>query len=214
MAERGSGRPKGYFAADGERVPSVTTITGRFKDSGGLLYWANQQGLAGVSLAEAREAPTSTGHLVHSMVEAKLHGESLPQVTSLEALASYQAWLEWWEGSKLTVEATEIPLVSEEHRFGGTIDGILRDAKGRLCLGDWKTSAGIYADYLVQVAAYGILWQETEEPLEGGYHIVRFSKEHGDLEHRHFSHLDDAREMFLLLRQAYELDKSVKARAK
>ena len=29
----------------GNRLPSVTTIIGRFKESGGLLYWANQQGL-------------------------------------------------------------------------------------------------------------------------------------------------------------------------
>lgn len=212
---RGTGRPRGYFAVDGVRVPATTTILSRFKESGGLLYWANTQGLEGKTLEEARETATGTGHLVHSMVEAKIHGQPLPKVNSLDAISSYQAWLEWWEGSKLTVEATEIALVSEEHRFGGTIDGILRDAKGRLALGDWKTSAGIYVDYLLQIAAYGLLWDEVnDEKLTGGFHIVRFSKDHGDLEHRHFSHLDDAREMFILLRQAYELDKSVKKRAK
>lgn len=215
VATRGTGRPKGYFAADGVRIPAVTTILSRFKESGGLLYWANQQGLEGKTLEEAREPATGTGHLVHSMVEAKLHRQPLPEVKSLEAISSYQAWLEWWEGSKLTVEATEIALVSEEYRFGGTIDGILRDSKGRLALGDWKTSAGIYVDYLLQIAAYGLLWDEVnDEKLEGGFHIVRFSKDHGDLEHRHFSHLEDARDMFLLLRQAYELDKTVKKRAK
>ena len=215
MTVRGEGRPKGYFTTDGERVPGVTTITGRFKESGGLLYWANQEGLAGRTLQEAREPATSTGHLVHSMVEAKLHGQPLPDVTSLEALSSYRAWLEWWEGSRLEVVATEVPLVSEQHRFGGTIDTILQDSKERLCIGDWKTSASVYADYLTQVAAYGILWSElNERPLEGGFHIVRFSKAHGDLEHRHYSHLDEARELFLLLRRAYDLDKLVQKRAK
>lgn len=33
---------KGYYTADGQRVPSVTTILSRFKDSGALLWWANR----------------------------------------------------------------------------------------------------------------------------------------------------------------------------
>jgi hypothetical protein len=34
-------RPKGgYRNAEGVRVPGVTTIIGRFKDSGGLINWA------------------------------------------------------------------------------------------------------------------------------------------------------------------------------
>jgi hypothetical protein len=36
------------------RLPSVTTIIGRFKESGGPLYWANQQGLEGKTLDQAR----------------------------------------------------------------------------------------------------------------------------------------------------------------
>ena len=37
----------------GNRLPSVTTIIGRFKESGGLLYWANQQGLEAKTLDQA-----------------------------------------------------------------------------------------------------------------------------------------------------------------
>lgn len=33
---------KGYYTSSGLRVPGVTTIIGRFKDSGGLIHWANQ----------------------------------------------------------------------------------------------------------------------------------------------------------------------------
>ena len=38
--------PKGGYKLDGKRVPGTTTIIGRFKDSGGLLYWAFEQGKA------------------------------------------------------------------------------------------------------------------------------------------------------------------------
>lgn len=42
---------KGYFTSKGERVPGVTTILGRFKDSGALIHWANQ-----IAYAPWREA--------------------------------------------------------------------------------------------------------------------------------------------------------------
>jgi len=43
-----SGRPKGgYKLADGTKIPGVTTIIGRFKDSAALMFWAFAQGKAG-----------------------------------------------------------------------------------------------------------------------------------------------------------------------
>lgn len=33
---------QGYYNAKGERVPGVTTVLGRFKDSGALIHWANR----------------------------------------------------------------------------------------------------------------------------------------------------------------------------
>jgi hypothetical protein len=216
---RGSGRPKGYHNAAGKRVPGVTTITGRFKDSGGMIYKANEVGRDGLTLEEAWYSSGEVGHAVHKMVEANIHGARFLPVVAEEirekAMAAYEAWQDWFAGTKLTVEATEIPLVSEEYQFGGTIDCLLRDSSGRLCIGDWKSSNALYGDYLLQIAAYGLLWDETQdEKITGGYHLVRFSKSEGDLEHRHFRNLDNALRMFLLLREAYELDKEVKRRAK
>src|ERR1700731_1561533 len=58
----------------GNRLPSVTTIIGRFKESGGLLYWANQQGLEGKTLDQARVEVTTPGTLAHKAVEDHIHG--------------------------------------------------------------------------------------------------------------------------------------------
>jgi hypothetical protein len=215
---RGTGRPERYLTAEGKRVPSVTTILGRFKDSGGLIHWANTIGLEGITLAEARKAPLDAGSLVHRMIEADIHGTERPEVPEEYAEAvtnAYGAWREWMESYRMQVVATELALVSEEHLYAGTIDCVLRDSQGRLALGDWKAANAIYSDYLCQVAAYGLLWAENEdEALTGGFHIVRFSKTEGDMEHRYFPALDDALELFLLLRQAYDLDKIVAKRAK
>jgi hypothetical protein len=215
---RGTGRPKGYAAVDGKRVPSVTTILNRFKESGGLVYAANQVGLEGKTLDEAWYSAKSVGGFVHKAVEAQLHGEPAPDVPEEyleQTLAAFGAWQEWWDSSRFTVVATEVPLVSERYLFGGTIDSLLRDQKGRLSIGDWKSSSGIFTDMLLQLAAYGLLWEENEdEKLEGGFHLVRFSKTEGDLEHRHFQRLDEEQAMFIHLRSAYELDKNVKKRAR
>jgi predicted RecB family nuclease len=215
---RGTGRPEAYKTADGKRVPSVTTILSRFKDSGGLLYWANNQGLDGKTLAEARKAPLDTGSLVHRMIEAEIHGDERPEVPEEYAAgveSAYGAWREWMESYDMKIEATEWPLVSETYRFAGTIDLVMRDRQGRLAIGDIKAANSIYVDHLLQLAAYGELWNGSdEEQVTGGYHLLRFSKENGDFAHHHFPSLDDAHRLFLVLREAYDLDKIVKKRAK
>lgn len=214
---RGKGRPAkgGYLLADGTRVPSVTTITGRFKDPGGLMWWHWDRGRQGQDWMERGDA-ADVGSVVHACVEAAIHGEPMPAVVPqfAERVASaLDAWNEWWTMHAFEVVATEVPLVSEAHRFGGTIDCIMR-RNGKLEIGDWKSSKAIYADMLWQVAAYAELWNENNEEQIAGFHVVKFSKEHGDMEHRYFKELDEAREMFLVLRRAYDLDKSVAKRAK
>ena len=216
---RGTGRPKGgYYTADNTRVPSVTTITGRFKESGALLHWANRMGLEGKDLNEARDSATDVGSLVHSMIEAEINWAQMPEIPeefAERAQSAFGAWQTWFESVRAEIVATELPLVSEEHRFGGTLDCVIRDKQGRLALADWKTSNAVYGEYLTQMAAYGMLWNETQpEPLTGGYHLVRISKEYGDLEHRHFPALEEAEELFALLLRAYDLDKRVSKRAK
>jgi hypothetical protein len=110
--------------------------------------------------------------------------------------------------------SVEEQLVSETHGYGGTMDGVAEDSKGRLVLIDFKTSDGVYMDHLVQLGAYRILWNENhpETPLTGGSHLGRFSKQHGDFTHHYFPNLDDAEEAFLLMRKLYDLDRRLKKR--
>jgi hypothetical protein len=154
------------------------------------------------------------------MVEARIHGTKIavPEVTDdlyEPIMSGFNAFVRWFDGNRFSVVATEVPLVSEKHRFGGTLDAVLRDHTGALSIGDWKTSKRLYPDYLCQIASYGLLWDENcpeHLRLTGGYHLCRFSKEHGDMTHMHFPNLDDALEQFLLLRAAYEGDKVLKRR--
>jgi hypothetical protein len=218
---RGTGRPTGYYAADGGRLPSVTTINGCYGYKGQLENWFKrtwyEAALAGVPFNEVGKKATDIGTLVHSIIESEVHGLDYPEVPNdlRESVESaYRAFREWQFNNRLQIVATELALVSEKHRYGGTIDAVVRDSKGRLALGDWKSSKKVRGDYLRQLAAYGELWNENEEEqLTGGFHLVRFSKEKGDLETRYFPELDDELQMFLTIRALYEQDKAVQRRA-
>ena len=215
----------GYKNSEGKRVRGVTTVIGRFKDSGGLLYWAFEQGKAAERgeierLYDKRDAAAESGTLAHSMVEAHINGkefvipDDMPAETVEEAQNAFQSYLSWASMTKLKIVEQEMPMVSEEYQFGGCPDAI-GEIKDELCLVDWKTSNGVYPDYLIQLAAYKQLWEENnpDRPLTGGFHLCRFAKSHGDFAHHYYPDLSEAWEQFKLFLQAYEIDRGLKKRA-
>lgn len=214
----------GYRNKDGKRVPGVTTIIGRFKDSGGLMWWAFDQGQACErgeisSLYDKRDEAAEAGTLAHSMVEAHIRSEPMPNTDSYppeivkQATQGFENFLRWQDTTKMEIVEQELALVSETYQFGGCPDAIM--VRGELSMGDWKTSSsGPYVDWLLQLAAYGILWRENfpGRPITGGFHLCRFSKEAADFHHHFWGDLREAEEQFLLLRRAYDLDKKLKKR--
>ena len=207
----------GYFLKDGAtRVPSVTTILGRFKECGGLMNWAYECGRSGKDYREVRDSAANAGTMAHEAIEKWKKGEKVgfgDDDISSRAKSAYGAFLEWAEQTQLKITHTEVALVSEKYRFGGTLDAML--VSNKRSLGDWKTSNNVYGDYIAQVAAYGILWEENfpDEPIHGGYHLLRFDKEYGDFHHSWWAEVESAKKFFLHLREAYELDKELKKRA-
>lgn len=136
-----------------------------------------------------------------------------PEVVT-KAQRAFNNFLTWATQTKLQVTHTEVPLVSERYRFGGTLDAMF--IAGKRSLGDWKSSNGIYQDYLVQLAAYGLLWEEhyPDMPIEGGYHLVRFAKEWGDFSHHFWDELETAKKAFILMRKLWDCNEELKARAR
>jgi len=219
--------PKSGYKIDGKRVPGVTTIIGRFKDSGGLLWWAFEQGKSAErgeisSLYDRRDEAADAGTLAHNLVESFLHDETMDNILAQipdndigkKALQGYENFIRWKEDNKIRIYEQEMELVSKSYRFGGCPDAVGVNSRGELCLLDWKTSNNIYPDYLIQIAAYKQLWEENnpEQLITGGLHLLRFSKENADFAHHYWSELDDAWEQFKLFRQAYENDKKLKKR--
>lgn len=226
--KQGGGRPAAYKDASGKRVPSVTTILGRFKDSGGLIRWAYTQGQRKErgeidDLYDDRDKAANIGGLVHDIAEYTVAGDhdALAEVmTKVNALPADQqamvragadAFTEWFDGSRIEIAEAETPLVSARYGFAGTFDALGRDQRGRLVLIDYKTSSGLYADYIVQLGAYSLLLQERGDVVENG-HLLRFSKEFGNFAHHHITAdmLRVGGEHFLALLDAYSSDATLK----
>jgi hypothetical protein len=212
---QGGGRPSGGYFVNGVRVPSVTTITGHFKGAG-LIHWAYNRGLEKKELYESRDQAAGIGAVVHQWIEDDLYGrdhagESLSMEDLEFANTSYTAWQRWSKQVELELVETEVPLLSEEYGYGGTLDAVAY-VSGELALFDWKTSGGSYPDYIAQVAAYrNLLWERDGSGPESAY-LVRVGKEYGDFHVHSWPEvvLDDGWEFFLALKKSYELEKKLK----
>jgi hypothetical protein len=212
-------RPKGgYENQKKQRVPGASTVAKLISESGGLIHWAWQQGLDGLDYRETRDDAATAGGMVHEAAEAWVHGKPYPWDGDAEIVSKAQtgfaAFCEWAEQTRLKVEETEVSLVSERYQFGGTFDCTL--IGGKRAMADYKTSSALYPEHLLQVSAYGKLWNEhhPDRPITGGYYILRFSRDHGDFTASWFSELEDAWQAFLLCRSLYDLRAKVKARCR
>lgn len=125
----------GYRVKDGTRVPSVTTIIGKFKEAGGLMHWAWQLGIAGKDYREVRDEAADAGTLAHALVEQWIRKQPLavngPDEVVQKACNAFNIFMQWANQSRLEVTETEVALVSEKHRFGGTLDAMLVNGKVR-----------------------------------------------------------------------------------
>lgn len=215
-------RKGGYLTASGDRVPGVTTVIGANLgwNKEALMWWANQEGLAGRKHRETTTKAADIGTLAHAMVEAHINGAVyIPGDEDREALqaadVAFTAYLMWEQQTKLDIIATELCVVSEVHRYGGTLDAIGRIA-GSLCLLDWKSASGTYADHLIQLAAYRTAFEEsTGLTLDGGFHLCRFDKESGGFSHHWWppTGLEQAWEAFVYLRSLHDLRRVLDRRA-
>ena len=216
---------EGYRLASGEVVPGTTTILGRFDDKGALMYWAFNKGLtaglAGEKFARLydKKEEADIGTHVHDMILEDLHGRELPAFPLVFTDAMKEAATNAFENYKREIGMLnafimpiETPLVSEQYKYGGTLDGVMQ--YGEVLDGlDWKSSKSIYTGYLIQGAAYRQLWNENHPntPMDG-FRVYRFAKEDGGFGQARFSpkDLDLAFKQFLLFREAFELDKQLK----
>lgn len=208
-----------YRLKDGTRVPGCTTITS-VMDKPALVRWANSLGLQGIDSSKYVDETAQIGTLGHYLIECYLTGKQ-PDTTDYTSnqiecaqniLRRFQVW-ETERGLKPADYAlSEAPLVSETHRFGGTID-ICAVLNGKGTLIDVKTCKSIYSEHKTQVAGgYSILCEENGYSLdtililrigrtdEEGFEEITVSP----------SEIELHRKRFLICKELYEINKLIK----
>lgn len=213
----------GYRNSAGLVIPGTTDITGRFMDRSRLLYWAFSRGKQG-ALKLYDDSAINIGSTVHMMAELDMKDRPRDDIDYYleqtltdrddrsKAETAFRAFRKWRDEFHVRAHVQEISLVSEALQFGGTLDtvAVIRNGLG---LVDFKTSSTgeVYEDHVLQLAAYGILWNEThpDEPLTQGYHLIVLPKDGSKPVHREFSDaaINPYRQKFWLYRKAYDLDK-------
>jgi len=172
-----------YKTKDGQRVPGATTITG-ILNKPALVAWANKIGLQGIEVAKYVDELASIGTLIHSMVEHHLKGLKLDlndytpnQIDTAEN--GFLKYLEWEKQNHPKLIASELCLVSEEMKYGGTIDAIM-EIDGKTTLVDFKSSKGIFPEHFLQVAGgYAPLVEENGYKIDD-IRILRIGRDENE----------------------------------
>jgi hypothetical protein len=102
---------------------------------------------------------TDIGGQAHNLIEWNIRKElgqkpgPEPEVDKNAAVA-FAAFQSWWQGAGLKPVRVEQMIFHPGKLYAGTLDLLALDAKGRLGIVDFKTSKGIYPEYVLQVSAY------------------------------------------------------------
>jgi len=130
------------------------------------------------------------GTLAHKMIEEYINGGSviLDDYTPSEisqAKTAYYSFYKWFEDNDVEFYETELKLVSEKYQFGGTFDAVC-EVNGKLVICDWKTSSGVYDEFLIQLGAYRQLIKENLDHNIRGAILLRLDKEENGYEEHHY----------------------------
>jgi len=205
-----------YRTKAGKRVPGVTTVISQNLgwNNRALMIWANREGMEGRDINQRAEEAASIGTCAHAMIEADLKGvdfdQSLyPKEILDKAETAFLAWLEWKDFFELKSIHSEVPLVSETYEYGGCLD--IATIKKVRSLIDLKTASGTYEDHLIQLAAYGKLWEENnpDDPIRA-YYLLRLGKEDGSFHYHYYPDLTVCWEVFQNLLAIHKTHNAIK----
>ena len=180
-------------------------------------------------LYDVSQKAADAGSIAHDLIEQSIisgadptpewvatneHWAKADDSTREKARNCYRQYLRWRKQTSIEIIQTEKGGVSELYQYGGTYDGLGRNADGELVLIDWKTSGGVYGGYLIQLAAYDqINFEKTGERVKE-FHLLRMDKENADFKHHSWLDLSDGFEAFKHMRALYELSYKLSKRAR
>jgi len=151
------------------------------------------------------------GTEVHAYAECYGRGENPTWPSEERVKNGCMAFRDWWEDNHIEPIFIEKKIYSRTYQYAGTVD-LVANVNGVLSVVDYKTSTGIYDEYLLQLGAYfQALKEETGLPIEQGL-CVRFDKLTGELDVKKYTleNLHTASNTFLCAKGIYDWQKQLK----
>lgn len=154
-----------YRLKDGSQVAGASTIAKMGESMDFLLSWYHKLGQDGKDPKKVVEEAGSMGTVCHGLVQCYFQGnegnfDEFSKAEIEKGTQMFEKFKKVWAEQNLQWLASEVVLVSEEYRYGGTLDLIAYNKDGDLTLADVKTSPRIYGHMLRQIAGYEYLWCE------------------------------------------------------
>jgi hypothetical protein len=188
------------YSANGEWVPSVTSILKIVSKGDALLQWGvnvavaflreNLKGeissddldrlflAAKYAHRNKKEEAADIGTMAHRWIEGHLRGETNELPANEAARNACNAALDWLRTHSHEPVAIEQRVYSKRHNFAGTLDYLSR-VDGNLCLVDWKSSSGLWPEYFLQTSAYVAAYEEEHKETISGRWLIRIDKATG-----------------------------------
>ena len=155
-----------FYRREGNYYPSVTSVLNYFPKNQFFHAWLKDVGHNSEIIANKA---AGEGTQVHHAVDAFLNGEEITWIDEFgNAKYNLDVWrmilkfADFWNTHKPELIATEYHLFSDEHKYAGTADLVVR-MFDNIWLLDLKTSNSLHTSYDLQLAAYATAWNETHD---------------------------------------------------
>ena len=155
-----------FYRRNEEYYPSVTSILNYFPKNQFFHSWLKDVGHNSEIIANKA---AGEGTQVHHAVDAFLNGEEITWIDeygnakyNLDVWRMILRFADFWNTHKPELIATEYHLFSDEHKYAGKADLVVR-MFDNIWLLDLKTSNSLHTSYDLQLAAYATAWNETHD---------------------------------------------------
>lgn len=195
-----SARHRYVWEEENKEVPSVTTIL-KVINKPALINWAantavdyiSDKILPGQSYDELqlmdiwnkakkshfdkKTDAADIGTFLHKWIEDYINGKKPGTPVNPELQLATLRFLKWVKEHDVKFLLSEQMIFSKKYCYSGLTDFICT-MKGKLYIGDLKTSTGIYPEYMMQTAAYRLArTEEYPDEKYAGQMIVRIGKD-------------------------------------
>jgi hypothetical protein len=186
---------------NGNKLISVTGITGVVDKSAPLMFWAvrlskeylQKKIVSGevISLEHIEEASkqhtirkqeaADMGTQIHEWVSQWIKGQKPEMPKDEKIVNGITAFLKFQKENNVKWRDSERIVYSKKNKYVGILDATGMMVR-KIAMFDFKSCNGIHDEMMFQVAGYQIAWEEEEQKKIDRSLIIRFGKEDGQFE--------------------------------